>query len=96
MSRPDIYELEEEEEVGGRRFPAENGELLRLDEDEEDGRDDIADLAPQRPQGDARTRRWGAARHGTWGSEVEEGRYPKVRGFTWPAPFQKRREAAAS
>lgn len=70
MSRPDIYELEEEEEVGGRRFPAENGELLRLDEDEEDGRDDIADLAPSSsPLAAARRRAYaavgrGAARNG--------------------------------
>ena len=43
MRRPELkYELEEEEDaVGGRRCPAENGELLRR-EDDVDGRDDIA------------------------------------------------------
>ena len=42
MRRPELkYELEEEDAVGGRRCPAENGELLRRDDDD-DGRDDIA------------------------------------------------------
>lgn len=43
MRRPELkYELEEEDDaVGGRRCPAENGELLRR-EDDVDGRDDIA------------------------------------------------------
>ena len=42
MRRPELkYEVEEEDAVGGRRCPAENGELLRRDDDD-DGRDDIA------------------------------------------------------
>jgi hypothetical protein len=53
MRRPELkYELEEEDAVGGRRCPAENGELLRRDDDD-DGRDDIArtraDLAEASP-----------------------------------------------
>lgn len=57
MSRPAMYELDDEEDVGGRRFPAEKGELLRLDEDDDDGRDDISRgslLFP--PQGGSRAR----------------------------------------
>lgn len=42
MRRPVRYEpAEDDDEVGGRLLPAENGELLRLDDADDDGLDDI-------------------------------------------------------
>lgn len=98
MRRPVRYEpAEDDDEVGGRLLPAENGELLRLDDADDDGLDDIPhgnrSFPPPTspPQGDAARR--DAARRGSstarargGGGETrrKRGRYRKVRGFTWP------------
>lgn len=94
MRRPELkYELEEEDAVGGRRCPAENGELLRRDDDD-DGRDDIARARISRKlRAPHVRRRWrgvllpqpAACSTGREGGE-RRGRYREVRGFTWPAP----------
>ena len=89
--------------MGGRRLPAEKGELLRLDEDDDDGRDDIAGgsrLSPQalhprdRSATRVRTRRWGAARQGRGDGarERSRGRYPKVRGLSHGLLLHSKRE----
>lgn len=82
MRRPELkYELEEEEDaVGGRRCPAENGELLRR-EDDDDGRDDIAHGSRE-----ASPPRVANAALSCSSSTGGRGRYRGVRGFTWPAP----------
>ena len=96
MRRPELkYEVEEEDAVGGRRCPAENGELLRRDDDD-DGRDDIArgsrgSFAPVRrlwrgacPCTPAAAAACSTGRVGRRPSG--RGRYREVRGSTWPAP----------